>query len=57
MPKHPGFGTTAILLLVFLACLGWGLANDGIVQIIIGATGILACLILFAIGFAVTRLK
>jgi uncharacterized BrkB/YihY/UPF0761 family membrane protein len=57
LPSHPGFGATAILFLVFLVCLGAGLAHDQPTQIVIGATGMLACLILFMIGFVVTRLK
>lgn len=57
LPSHPGFGATTVLLLAFLGCLAWGLTHDGPAQIVIGATGILACVILFVIGFAVTRLK
>jgi len=57
LPSHPGFGATLVLLVSFLACLGWGLKNDGAVQIVIGATGVFACLVLFTIGFVVTRLK
>jgi hypothetical protein len=68
--SQPGVVATAILFILFSLCLVSGVthafapsrflffkeSHPG-VQIVVGATGMFACIVLFLIGFAVNRLK
>jgi len=69
-PAYPGLVQTAGLFVVFLVCFTSGVTYDHIptwlaflkgpsreASVIVGAAGMLGCLILFSISAVVTRLK